>query len=79
VVKDTGIGIPKSEIDLIFKKKFRGSHPVVQQNDGQGIGLYQAKNFIELNQGKISVKSAVEEGTEFTVILPKNIDKSKDK
>lgn len=79
VVKDTGIGIPKSEIDLIFKKKFRGSHPVVQQNDGQGIGLYQVKNFIELNQGKISVKSAEEEGTEFTVIIPKNLDKSKEK
>ncbi len=79
VIKDTGIGIPKNEIDLIFKKKFRGSHPVVQQNDGQGIGLYQCKNFVELNQGKISVKSVVEEGTEFTVILPKNLEKSKDK
>lgn len=78
-IKDTGIGIPKNEIDLIFKKKFRGSHPVVQQNDGQGIGLYQCKNFIELNHGKISVKSVVEEWTEFTVILPKNLDKSKDK
>jgi signal transduction histidine kinase len=78
-IKDTGIGIPENEIDLIFKKKFRGSHPVVRQNDGQGIGLYQCKHFIELNQGKIFVKSAVEEGTEFTVILPKNLDKSKDK
>lgn len=78
VIKDTGIGIPENEIDLIFKKKFRGSHPVVQQNDGQGIGLYQVKNFIELNQGKISVRSVVEQGTEFTVILPKNLDESKE-
>lgn len=78
-IKDTGIGIPKNEIDLIFKKKFRGSHPVVQRNEGQGIGLYQCKNFIELNHGKISVKSVVEERTEFTVILPKNLYKIKDK
>jgi nitrogen-specific signal transduction histidine kinase len=79
VIKDTGIGIPKNEIDKIFDKKFRGSHPMVQKNDGQGIGLYQVKHFIGLNQGKISVKGVVEEGTEFTVILPKNLEESKEK
>jgi signal transduction histidine kinase len=77
VTKDTGIGIPPNEIKDVFKKSFRGKHPVVLQNPGQGIGLYQCKNFVELNNGKIDVDSKVEKGTTFTITLPKNINKRK--
>jgi signal transduction histidine kinase len=77
IIMDTGIGIPADEIDFIFKNKFRGKHPVVQQNSGQGIGLYQCKNFVELNHGEITVESVVEEGTTFTLMFPKNLTRAK--
>lgn len=73
VIKDTGIGIPADEINLIFNKKFRGKHDLVQAMDGQGIGLYQCWHFVKLNKGEISVTSVPGKGSEFTIALPKNV------
>jgi hypothetical protein len=75
VIEDTGIGIPDDEHELIFKKRYRSDHPLVKQNDGHGIGLYQSMQFIRLNGGKIHVHSVSEVGSKFTIILPKK-DKS---
>jgi hypothetical protein len=38
---------------------------------GFGIGLYQCRQIVEAHGGRIEVKSAVGEGTEFTVWLPR--------
>lgn len=71
-IKDSGIGIPDHEKDDIFKKRFRGSHPFIKENAGQGIGLFQTKQFILLNKGNIELKSTPEVGSAFTISLPKN-------
>ena len=77
VITDTGVGIPENEIGLIFRKNFRGENPFVREAPGKGIGLYHCWNFIKLHMGNISVKSVVNKGTEFTILLPKNLKESK--
>ncbi len=61
-VEDTGTGIPKNEIDNVFKK-FQKS----RTKGGTGLGLSVAKNFIELHGGKISLESEEGKGTTVTV------------
>ncbi|MGD2091809.1 MAG: HAMP domain-containing sensor histidine kinase [Candidatus Aminicenantes bacterium] len=73
VIKDTGIGIPPDEINLIFDKEFRGKHPLVREMEGQGIGLYRCRHFVKLNNGEISVTSDPKKGSEFTIVFPKKI------
>lgn len=73
--KDSGIGIPKKEINQIFSPFFQGSN---NYRSGSGIGLNLSKNFVDLHEGIIEVKSI--NGTEFSVYLKlgdSHIDKSK--
>ncbi len=75
-VKDTGIGIPKNEIEHIFDRFRQASNSLTKLNDGAGLGLTIAKNFVELHGGKIWVESEVNIGTTFYFTLP-NINASK--
>jgi len=77
VIEDTGIGITADETGLIFQKGHRGNHPVVLGAPGKGIGLYQCKNFVDLHKGRIDVESAVGKGSQFTILVPKNLEESK--
>jgi two-component system phosphate regulon sensor histidine kinase PhoR len=74
--KDTGIGIPSSEINNIFKKFYRIQNKY-NQNGSVGLGLAFCKELVLYMKGEISVKSKLEKGTEFKIVLPyhKNIDK----
>lgn len=69
-ISDTGIGIPKKEKDSIFKKFFRGSNATKAHTEGNGIGLYIAKNIIEAHGGKIWFDSEENKGTTFYFTLP---------
>lgn len=64
--KDTGIGIPKNEIQNIFKPYFKGSN---NRKISTGIGLHLSKVFVELHKGKLAVVSV--HGTEFNMTLLK--------
>lgn len=68
-VKDTGVGIPKSEQDKIFGRMFRASN-VRNEIDGNGFGLYVAKGAVEAQGGKIWFESTEGKGTTFFVELP---------
>lgn len=68
-VKDTGVGIPKSEQDKIFGRMFRASN-VRNAIDGNGFGLYVAKGAVEAQGGRIWFESAEGKGTTFFVKLP---------
>ncbi|MFV8376583.1 substrate-binding domain-containing protein [Flavobacterium sp. GSP11] len=73
--KDSGIGIPEKEINQIFSPFFQGSN---NYRNGSGIGLNLSKNFVDLHEGIIEVKSI--NGAEFSVYLKLgdgHIDKSK--
>ena len=65
-IADTGKGIPPKRLDRIFEPFYTTTKP----GEGTGIGLYIVRKMVELMGGRIEVKSAVGEGTTFTIILP---------
>jgi|GEM_PF-6714681 len=75
-VKDNGIGIPKDKLRIIFDR-FSQINDVSGKNiDGTGIGLSFTKEVIELQKGRITVKSRYGEGAIFTFYIPLNADDS---
>jgi signal transduction histidine kinase len=73
VVKDNGIGIPKSDQGKIFERFSRGSNSTkLDPGGGSGLGLYIAKAVIEQGGGKIWFESKEGEGTTFYATFPKN-------
>jgi signal transduction histidine kinase/CheY-like chemotaxis protein len=69
-VKDTGIGISKEKINLIFEPFRQASEGLSRSFEGVGLGLTVAKKFVELMGGTISVASNIDEGSEFTIKFP---------
>jgi len=76
-IEDTGIGIAKENLPRLFEKfeqleKYRG-----RVYPGTGLGLALTKQLVELNHGRIEVKSTIGKGSTFTVWIPNNIDKQR--
>ncbi len=67
-IKDTGIGIPESDLPHIFKRFYRGTRTT--QYQGSGLGLAMAKQIVTEHGGQIEVTSTVNKGTTFTIKLP---------
>ena len=67
--RDTGIGIPVEEQDKIWSRLYRGDKSRSQR--GLGLGLSLVKAVVEAHGGKATVISRVNQGSEFTVTLPK--------
>lgn len=72
-IKDTGIGINKSNLAKIFDPFMQESVGLSRKYEGTGIGLSLSKRYIEVLGGKIKVKSELNKGTEFIIIIPKLI------
>lgn len=68
--EDTGMGIPPEEQEKIWARLYRGDKSRSQH--GLGLGLSLVKAVVELHAGKATVRSAVGQGSQFEVILPKN-------
>ena len=68
---DHGIGIPAPEINNIFKKFYRVQNQY-NQNGSVGLGLAFCKELVNFMKGEITVKSKVNQGTEFKIVLPYN-------
>lgn len=66
-VTDYGLGIPPDDIKHLFQTFYRASN--VNELSGTGLGIAIAKEYTELNGGKISVTSKLNEGSEFMVTL----------
>lgn len=69
-VKDSGIGIPKESLGLIFQEFRQVSEGFNRHFEGTGLGLTITKNFVEMMNGQIRVKSTVGSGSTFTVLFP---------
>lgn len=69
-IKDFGIGISKEEAPLIFTKFFRGRNFNTNEIAGAGLGLFIAKEYIKLLQGKIWFSSEEGTGASFYISLP---------
>jgi signal transduction histidine kinase len=64
-IEDYGLGIPKEERLNLFQPFFRAEN--VAEIKGTGLGLNIAKEYVEINQGKISAKSKLGEGSCFEI------------
>lgn len=70
-VSDDGIGIPASDIPLIFKRFYRvEKHHAQNQVKGTGLGLSIVKRAVEAHNGTISVESTPGVRTAFTITIP---------
>ena len=70
-VKDNGIGIPEESIDRIFERFYRVDKSHSKEVGGTGLGLSIVKHAVLTLGGDISVKSKLNKGSEFTIVLPK--------
>lgn len=70
-IMDRGVGIKPEDQSRLFEKFSRIDNPLSTQVGGSGLGLYWAKKIVDLHQGKITFESKVNEGTSFTIHLPK--------
>lgn len=65
---DTGIGIGKEELQLVFAPFYRSKNATAIS--GHGIGLSLVNNIIKLHNGTIQVVSVAGEGSQFSILLP---------
>jgi signal transduction histidine kinase/CheY-like chemotaxis protein len=70
-VRDTGIGIPPKDIDLIWQEFSQLNHPLQKRVKGTGLGLPLSKKLAELLGGKVSVESEPGQGSVFRLTLPR--------
>ncbi|MEL6976727.1 MAG: HAMP domain-containing sensor histidine kinase, partial [Bacteroidota bacterium] len=69
-VADTGIGIPKSKLDSIFKEFTQAKNDSEKKYGGYGLGLTISKKLCELLGGYLEVESIEGKGSTFTISLP---------
>jgi PAS domain S-box-containing protein len=70
-IRDTGIGMSPEMIQNLYKFDKKTSRQGTEGEPSSGLGLLLCKEFIEKNEGKLSVESQVEKGTTFIFQLPK--------
>lgn len=71
IVEDTGIGIPKEDIDRIFERFYRVDKSHSNQKKGSGLGLSIVKHGAQFHHAEMEVASEVGKGTKITIIFPK--------
>jgi signal transduction histidine kinase len=71
-VIDSGVGIDKDEINRVFERMYRGRSAEAGPTDarGLGLGLYLAKEIVELHHGTIEIESQIGVGTVVMVKIP---------
>ncbi|WP_110354185.1 two-component regulator propeller domain-containing protein [Arenibacter sp. ARW7G5Y1] len=69
-VKDSGSGVHPKDLPHIFEWYYQSGKTTKKK--GSGIGLAFSKNLIELHKGEILVSTQMNEGTIFTVSVPRN-------
>ena len=67
-VSDTGIGIPRDQIPLIFERFYRADE--ARTAGGSGLGLSIARQIAEAHGGTVAVESKHDEGSTFTLRIP---------
>lgn len=71
MIKDNGIGIDQEELPFIFERFYRADKSRNRKTGGAGIGLAIVQSIINAHGGEILVESKLDQGSCFTMILPK--------
>jgi signal transduction histidine kinase len=70
-IRDTGIGVSKSDQEKMFQKFTRGRNAIKENASGSGLGLFIAKRIVDEHQGKIEFHSeGIGKGSTVKVSLP---------
>ncbi len=69
-ISDSGIGIPRDELNNIFKRFYRGKGASDYAKEGAGVGLYIARRILEDEKGTIMAMQNPKGGTIFRITLP---------
>jgi PAS domain S-box-containing protein len=69
-VTDTGIGIPEAALQTLFEKFTRVDCSTTRRHEGTGLGLALVRHFARALGGSVEVKSELDRGSEFTLVLP---------
>ncbi|MBE9468535.1 MAG: PAS domain S-box protein [Bacteroidetes bacterium] len=69
-VKDTGIGIEKEKIDIVFYRFRQIEESNTRKYGGTGLGLAISKNLVELMKGRIWIESEIGKGSSIFFTLP---------
>ncbi len=70
VIEDSGIGIPEEHHETVFKEFRQLNETMARQRIGTGLGLPISRHLIEQHGGTLTLKSAVGQGSIFTITLP---------
>lgn len=76
-IKDSGIGIPKTQQNQIFTRFFRAGNAVKMEPSGSGLGLYMVKKIVEQHGGKVWFISTEHAGSTFFVTIPLTAESNK--
>ena len=68
-VKDSGVGISTEEIPKLFEQ-YQQTQSGIQEGYGTGLGLALVKEFVNLLEGEITVKSELNRGSTFSIKIP---------
>jgi PAS domain S-box-containing protein len=69
-VEDTGIGISKEDLDMIFEEFTQADTSSTRQHEGTGLGLTITRRLVQMHGGTISVESEAGKGSTFTARFP---------
>jgi signal transduction histidine kinase len=70
MVEDTGIGIPRDQLERIFETFYQVDQSSTRQYGGAGLGLAIVKSFVEAHGGRVHVESEVGRYSRFLVAIP---------
>ncbi len=73
IVRDSGIGIPKEDLDRIFERFYRVDKSHSKQSGGTGLGLSIVKHGAMLHQAEVHVESELGKGTKMELIFKNDI------
>jgi two-component system sensor histidine kinase BaeS len=73
IMDDDGPGIPESELPYIFERFYRADKSRNRGTGGAGIGLAIVKSLVGAHGGTVTAENRPEQGSRFTVTLPKTV------
>ena len=73
-VSDTGIGIPKDQLEHVFGEFRQVDAAITREFGGSGLGLSITKKFVEMHGGRIWVESELGKGSTFFFEIPLRVD-----